>query len=161
MAISPSQPCFSPAFSRSLSEFLDRPSDKDILFQRSGKSVIRPKKTTMPPEIYFQTIGSIPIKTVETLSSSVKAIIEKAKAKVILKGFHLALPYTELPIMIGNRGRTQGARTVKSPDIYEVMRSESIGELNCYLPNKILCGIIKIVNSKTKLKYIKYYVRNY
>jgi hypothetical protein len=105
---------------------LDNPSDSEILFQISGNRVIRPKNTTMPPEMYFQTRGSIPMKAVDTLSSSVKAIIEKAKASVMRTGFHLALPETELPIIIGKSGSTQGARTVSSPEMYEVRRSESI-----------------------------------
>jgi hypothetical protein len=76
--------------------------------------------------MYFQTIGSIPMKAVETLSSNVKAIMEAASASVIRTGFHLALPETELPIIIGKSGSTQGARTVSSPEMYEVKRSESI-----------------------------------
>lgn len=53
-------------------------------------------------------------------------MMEKAKDKVMRTGFHLAFPKTELPIIIGKSGNTQGARTVSSPEMYEVKRSESI-----------------------------------
>ena len=126
IARSPAQPCFSPAFSNSLSELPLRFSFKEILFQILGNKVISPKKITIPPLIYFQTIGSILIKAVETFNNKVKITIDEANARVIRSGFSLELPETELPMMIGKSGNTQGARTVNIPEIYEVKSSENI-----------------------------------
>ena len=51
---------------------------------------------------------------------------ETASEAVITNGFHLALEETELPIIMGSSGSTQGAKTVRIPATNEVINSASI-----------------------------------
>jgi len=76
---------------------------------------MKPKIKTKLPEIVDQTTGSTLIKSVEAFSKIVKRVIEIISPKIIRYGRSLFLFPTELPIITGSKGSTQGAKIVNTP----------------------------------------------
>jgi hypothetical protein len=72
------------------SELDERESQRriPILVQTWGKIYISHKKIRIIPEKFFQKLGGISIKRVETFKSSVKRTIEKARENVTTYGYH-------------------------------------------------------------------------
>jgi len=66
-------------------------------------------------ETNFQNNGSISIKIVLTFKINVKNTIDNAKLLVIKNGLFIHFSCTLQPIIIGRRGKTQGAKIVKMP----------------------------------------------
>jgi hypothetical protein len=94
---------------------VDKPSFKEILSQRVGKMLIKPKIMIIVPLKPVSREGGILTKILVAFSSNVKIIKDIAKESVIRRGLNFCDPETELPIIIGNSGNTQGARTVSIP----------------------------------------------
>ncbi len=95
----------------------------EIFSHRDGKRVMSPNMIRIPPERYCQNVGGMLIKTVATFRIKVKRMTETVREAVITYGFSFDLTSeTELPMITGSNGSTQGASTVSIPAINEISK---------------------------------------
>ena len=74
----------------------------------------------MKPEIMDQVSAGILMKTLLTLRSRVKIIMDAPnEAVMIIAFFRLGMPETELPTITGNKVSVHGASTVRIPAMNE------------------------------------------
>jgi len=101
---------------------------KENLSHNPGKTIVRPKKKMIPPEIHFQKSWGILINNELALSRSVKRITDTPSDPTTTKSLFLLgfSPATECPIITGRRGKMHGARTVSIPAINEIKRSNML-----------------------------------
>jgi len=105
---------------------------KGIFAQRFGKIIVKPRTTRTTPERIAQKELGISIKSVEAFRTKVNTTTEAASEAIILKDFPeiLFLPsVSDEPMIIGSKGRTQGARTVSTPAKIEMRRKNNINSL--------------------------------
>ena len=74
-------------------------------------------------ERYFQNDEGISIKSVLTLSKTVKSTIEKARESVTTNGYHFLFSERDPANTTGRTGSTHGARIVRTHARKEEMRS--------------------------------------
>ena len=77
----------------------------------------------MPPEKYVQKYGGTIMSDVENFNKNVKRIIETESATTTTYGVSRLRPVAELPTTIGNSGKMQGAKTVRTPAINEISKN--------------------------------------
>jgi len=78
----------------------------------------------IPPENAFQKLGGTQISTVLAFKISEKSIIEILSDPIITKGIFLLFPSSALAHnTIGKSGRTQGAKTVRTPERNAIISS--------------------------------------
>jgi len=73
------------------------------------------KITSIHPDVIFQKLDGTSIKSVVVLRSNEKINIEIERETMTIKEPYLCFS-KELPRMIGRRGSTQGASTVRTPE---------------------------------------------
>src|SRR3989344_9394900 len=86
---------------------------------RSGKTIVKPKKKIIPPEIHFQKSSGISINNELALRRNVNSIMEIPSDATTTKSLLLlgVESVTECPTITGRSGRIHGASIVKTPAI--------------------------------------------
>lgn len=95
------------------------------LFQRAGKTKLKPKTTKNITAIFLIVSAGIPN------SLTIKAKVRDAKAKLTTIPATIPLirqtfPSTPLAKIIGKTGKTQGVKTVKIPDMNAIGNSKNM-----------------------------------
>jgi hypothetical protein len=93
-------------------------------FHKFGKTVINHSAIIIPPENDFQKLEGIHVNSRLTFSKIVKSIIETLSEPIIIRGIFLLFPSSALAqSTIGRRGKTQGAKTVRTQEKNAITRS--------------------------------------
>ena len=93
-----------------------------------GKTIVKPKKKIMPPEIHFQKSSGISINNELALRRSVKSTMEIPSDRTTTKSLLLfgVESVIERPTITGRRGKIHGASIVKTPAINEITSSNML-----------------------------------
>ena len=110
-------------FPSQLWELCSNPIFSERIVQTFGKSKNIPKRRTIPPEKRFQKLWGTSIKRVVAFKIRVKKTILNPNEAVTINGLRGFFEPAVLPIMTGNSGNTQGAKTVSKPAIKELIIS--------------------------------------
>lgn len=113
--------------------------------QKLGNAINRPKMIIIEPDKNVQMNGGICINAELTFKRKVKLIKDIASEIIMVSTFLNRCKWapveadgecrTELPIMIGRRGSTQGARTVSIPAKKAIKKSIILSILFAIPPN--------------------------
>ena len=101
---------------------------KENFSHRSGKTIVRPNKKIIPPEIHFQKSWGISINNEVALRRRVNNMTEIPSDATTTKSLLLfgVVSVIECPIITGRSGRIHGASIVKTPAINEIRRNNML-----------------------------------